>query len=267
MEEFMEISDKDFIESYLDFNLKARILIASSCKNIFKSADENLKKVLALEVFSQYIAYLEDLAMFYYAIKKKKEDPNKSFLFHFQKVFIKENGKYNSKNSKRVFEELEELEKKDIETIISEFGLPNINEISIDPDIKYSIERKFGNMTKAKNQYHLEIRNNLTKIKGFLRNRFMDKDGKELSLVKFYNKLKHGYLIINDDKMQEQLMLPINFINKTDNKTMFEYYSYKCSKENIESFLKQMEIIHDCLFGILTFYLVGIKAQESSEDI
>jgi len=251
-----EISDKEFIELYIRFNLGARVNVATACLNCFSMADEANKKAIAIEVLSQYIASLETLAMIYHAMREKTKQPEKSFLYHYQSIFIKENENAEY-STKKVIEELEDLESQDIDYIRAGLGLPDFKTLKVVPDL---IDEN-SNEESIKNQYDAETKTILTQFKSVLKNRVKDKDGNELNLVNVYNKIKHGYFVI-DDKDNGWIKLPIRFENISKDSTRFEYYWYECEEGKVRGLVDKMVIIKNHLNDFLSLYLRCLGAFE-----
>ena len=251
------ISDKEFIESYLKFNLSARPSIAWFCIKAFPTAKAYDKKALALEVLSQYTAYLEDLAMIYHAMKEKQKQPEKSFLDHFQRINIREKSKFDTEV---IISELEDLENSDIDSIKSNLGLPDLKKMAISEEIKKTII-EYGDIEKANEQYNLDTRVILGKFKQILQNRVRDKNGNELPLVKMNNKIKHGYLVINSED-DDWIKLPIEFSGKLNNTTEIKFYWLECKEDKLKQLFEQMKILHRYISDFLNIYLLNEHEKE-----
>jgi len=218
----IKINDKEFLEQYMEFNLSHRYIICEACLKSFNLGNWAVRKSIGIEVIFQYIGMLEDTAMIYYALKEKSK--HKSFFKSLSEIFVKE--KYNGKyTSKKIFNELEELEKIGFEDFLKNLNLPLPKEA-----VKFaeaSSTNELGGHEKAQEQYKKETKEFLKNIKNAIRNRFQDKKGWHLELVKIYNKIKHGSIFVDDKTNEESVYFPtkIENIDRQGKEVIMEAYN------------------------------------------
>lgn len=254
----IKISDKDFLDQYINFNLSHRYIICEACLKSFDKGNWVKKKSIGIEIIFQYVGMLEDTAMIYCALKDKSE--KKSFFKAINDVFIKEQDNYKY-SSKEIYKELDELEKINFDVFLKKINLPTREEILKLADS--SLIDELGGSEQAKNQYEKEIAGILKNIKGMIGNRFKTRDGKSLNLVKFYNKIKHGSIFVNDKTNEESIYFPIKVedLDKEGNEVLMEAYNLICNKkESLERFVEQMKILSGNLMNLLeVFYRYNYK--------
>jgi hypothetical protein len=255
----IKISDKDFFDQYINFNLSHRYIICEACLKSFDKGNWAVKKSLGIEIIFQYVGMLEDTAMIYYALKEKAK--KKSFFKSLNDIFIKEESNYKY-SSKELYNELEELEKIDFDDFLKKLNLPCKKEILKIVDLTSIV--KAGGSEQAKEQYQSELTGILKNIKAVIGNRFKTMDGKTLELVKVYNKIKHGSVFINDKTNEESIYFPVE-VNNLDiegNEVLMEAYNLICSKkESLERYVHQMKILSDNLEALLkVFYRYNYKS-------
>jgi len=242
--------DKELVEQYKEFNLAHRYIICEACLKSFDFGNIAVRKSIGIEVMFQYIGMLEDTAMIYYALKEKSM--HKSFLGSLSKVFIQENREYNSK---KIYNEIEELEKVSIEDFLTNLNLPPPKEaVKL---VEASHVNKLGGQEKAQEQYKKETTEILKNIKNAIGNRFKDKKGKQLHLVKIYNKIKHGSIFVNDETNEESVYFPIKIedLDKQGKEVHMEAYNLICNKkETLQNLVNQMKILSDNLKHLLNIF-------------
>lgn len=248
----IKIKDKEFIENYISFNLSHRRIICESCLRAFKFGNWAVKKSLGIEIIFQYIGMSEDTAMIYYALKEKLK--KKSFFKALNDIFIKEDSQWRY-TSEKVYKELDELEKININDFLRKLNLPSQNKTM---ELAGSdLIKEFGSPQKAKEQYKKEITNIFKNIQKIISNRFQTKQGKQLKLVRIYNKIKHGSIFVDDKTNQESIYFPINVKNldRKGEEVIMEAYNLICNKE--ESLIKlvnQMKILEEDLRNLLRIF-------------
>ena len=250
----IKISDKEFVEQYKEFNLAHRYIICEACLKSFDFGNIAVRKSIGIEVIFQYIGMLEDTAMIYYALKEKSK--HKSFFKSLSEISIKEhlNSEYTSK---KIHKELEELEKISFEDFIKKLNLPLPKEA-----VKFaeaSLINDLGGQEKAQEQYKKETIEFLKNIKNAIRNRFHDKKGGDLDLVKIYNKIKHGSIFINDETNEESVYFPITkkieVLDEQGKEVQTEAYNLICNKkEELQNLVNQMKLLSDNLKNLLKIF-------------
>ena len=249
----IKINDKEFVEQYMAFNLAHRYIICEACLKSFDLGNWVVKKSIGIEIISQYVGMLEDTAMIYYALKEKSK--YKSFLKSLSEIVIKE---YRNSNytytSEKIYKELEELEKISFEDFIKILNLPLPKEA-----VKFaeaSLINNLGGQEKAQEQYKKETIEFLNNIKNAIRNRFQDKKGRDLDLVKIYNMIKHGSIFVDDTTNEESVYLPtkIENVDQDGKEVLVEAYNLICNKEFLQKWVNQMKILSDNLKNILNIF-------------
>lgn len=254
----IKINDKEFVEQYMAFNLAHRYIICEACLKSFDLGNCVIRKSIGIEVIFQYVGMLEDTAMIYYALKEKSK--HKSFFKSLSKIFIKEkhNGEYNSK---KIFNELEELEKISFEDFLKNLNLPLPKEAVKFAEV--SLINELGGQEKAQEQYKKETKEFLKNIKNAIRNRFQNKKGRQSDLVKIYNKIKHGSIFVDDKTNEESVYFPtkIENLEQKGEEVLMEAYNLICNnKKCLEKLVNQMKILSDNLKNLLRFfYLYNYK--------
>jgi len=248
----IKINDKEFVEQYMAFNLSHRYIICEACLKSFDLGNWAVRKSIGIEVIFQYVGMLEDTAMIYYALKEKSK--NKSFFKSLSKISIKE--KHNEEyTSKKIFNELEELEKINFEDFSKNLNLPLPKEA-----VKFaeaSLINDLGGQEKTQEQYKKETIAFLNNIKNAIRNRFQDKKGGQLDLVKIYNKIKHGSIFVDDTTNEENVYFPtkIENVDQDGKEVLMEAYNLICNKkECLEKLVNQMKILSDNLKNLLKIF-------------
>ena len=245
----IKISDKDFLDQYINFNLSHRYIICEACLKSFDKGNWAVKKSIGIEIIFQYIGMFEDTAMIYCALKNKSK--KKSFFKALNDVFIKEEANYEY-SSKEIYKELEELEKIDFDDFLKKLNLPCKKEILNIVNLTSIV--KAGGSEQAKKQYQSELTGILKNIKAVICNRFKTRDGKTLNLVKVYNKIKHGSFFVNDKTNEESIYFPIKVKNldPEGKEVLMEAYNLICNKkEALERYVNQMKILSDNLETLL----------------
>lgn len=249
----IKIRDKEFVEQYMEFNLAHRYIICEACLKSFDSGNIAVRKSIGIEVMFQYIGMLEDTAMIYYALKEKSE--HKSFFKSLFKISINEgsNSKYTSE---KIYKELEELEKISFEDFIKKFNLPLLIPKEAVKLAEVSLINDLDGQEKAQEQYKKETTEILKNIKNAIRNRFEDKKGKQLHLVKIYNKIKHGSIFINDETDEERVYFPITkkieVLDEQGKEVQMAAYNLICNKkETLQNLVNQMKLLSDNLKNLL----------------
>lgn len=248
----IKISDKEFIEQYMTFNLAHRCIICEACLKSFDLGNWAVKKSIGIEVIFQYVGMLEDTAMIYYALKEKSK--HKSFFKSLSKIFIKE--KHNEEyTSKIIFKELEELEKISFEDFLKNLNLPLPKEAVKFAEV--SLINELGGQEKAQEQYKKETVDILKNIQKMIGNRFQDKKGGQLELVKIYNKIKHGSIFVDDKTNEVSVYFPtkIENIDRQGKEVGMEAYNLICNKkEELGKLVNQMKILSDNSKNLLRFF-------------
>ena len=246
-----KINDKEFVEQYMEFNLAHRYIICEACLKSFELENCAVRKSIGIEVIFQYIGMLEDIAMIYYALKEKSK--HKSFFKSLSEIFIKEypNSKYTSQ---KIYEELEELERISIEDFFKNLNLPLPKEA-----VKFaeaSLINELGGQEKAQEQYKKETKEFLKNIKNAIRNRFQNKKGEPLALVKIYNKIKHGSIFVDDKTNEESVYFPIKIENSDQQgkEVNMKAYNLICNKKECLQLVNQMKILCDDLKNLLKIF-------------
>ncbi|MBI3582475.1 MAG: hypothetical protein HY096_00815 [Nitrospinae bacterium] len=245
----IKISDKDFLEQYINFNISHRCVICEVCLKSFDKGNWAVKKSIGIEIISQYIGMLEDTAMIYCSLKDKSKE--KSFFKVLNDVFINEKDNYKY-SSKEIYKELDELEKINFDVFLKKINLPTRVEILKLADS--SLIDELGGSEQAKKQYEKETAGILKNIKEMIGNRFKTRDGKSLNLVKFYNKIKHGSIFVNDKTNEESIYFPVKVKNldREGKEVLMEAYNLICSKKaSLEKLVNQMKILSDDLINLL----------------
>lgn len=248
----IKISDEDFLEQYINFNLHHRYIICEACLKSFDRGNWAVKKSLGIEIIFQYIGMLEDTAMIYCALKDKSK--KKSFFKALYEVIIKEQDNYKY-SSKEIYKELDELEKINFNDFLKKINLPTREEILKLADS--SLIDELGGSEQAKNQYEKETAGILKNIKEMISNRFKTRDGEPLYLVKVYNKIKHGSIFINDKTNEESIYFPIGVENSDleGKEVLIEAYNLICNKkESLERYVNQMKILSDDLINLFKVF-------------
>lgn len=244
--------DKELVEQYKEFNLAHRYIICEACLKSFDLGNLAVRKSIGIEIISQYVGMLEDTAMIYYALKEKSK--HKSFFKSLFEIFIKENS--NSKyTSQKIYDELEKLEKISIEDFLKILNLPLSKEAVKLAEV--SLINDLGGQEKAQEQYKKETTEILKQIKIAIGNRFKDKKGKQLHLVKIYNKIKHGSIFVNDETNEESVYFPIKIedLDKQGKEVHMEAYNLICNKkETLQNLVNQMKILSDNLKHLLNIF-------------
>lgn len=248
----VKINDKEFVEQYMAFNLAHRYIICEACLKSFDLGNWVVRKSIGIEVISQYVGMLEDTAMFYYALKEKSK--NTSFFKSLFDIFIKEspNHRYTSKN---IYDELEELEKISLEDFLKNLNLPLPKEVVKFAEV--SSINELGGQEKAQEQYKKETKEFLKNIKNVIGNRFQDKKGGQLHLVKIYNMIKHGSIFVDDKTNEESIYFPtkIENLDQKGEEVLMEAYNLICNnKECLEKLVNQMKILSDNLKNLLKIF-------------
>lgn len=255
----IKINDKDFTEQYMAFNLAHRYIICDACLKSFDLGNWAVKKSIGIEIISQYVGMLENTAMIYYALKEFKD---KSFLKSLFDVFIKESSK-SDYSSEKIFKEIEELEyeKIDFENFVKKVSLPSSEEALVLAG--EDLINELGGQNNTKERYKRDTINIFKSLKNAISNRFQDKGGSPLDLVKIYNKIKHGSVFKNDETNDESIYFPIEVkdLDKEGNEVLMEAYNFICNKkESLEWFVGQMKILSDNLIKLLeVFYKYNYK--------
>lgn len=255
----IKISDKDFLDQYIKFNLSHRYVICEACLKSFDKGNWAVKKSIGIEIIFQYIGMLEDTAMIYCALKEKAK--KKSFFKSLDEIFIKEKSNYKY-SSKELYNELEELEKINFDDFLKKLNLPCKKEILKIVDLTSIV--KAGGSEQAQKQYQSELTGILKNIRAVIGNRFKTRDGKPLNLVKVYNKIKHGSIFVNDKTNKESIYFPIKVeTSGPEGKVvLMEAYNLICNKkESLERYVNQMKILSDNLETLLkVFYQHNYKS-------
>lgn len=118
-----------------------------------------------------------------------------------------------------------------------------------------SLINDLGGQEKAQEQYKKETTEILKNIKNAIRNRFEDKKGKQLHLVKIYNKIKHGSIFVNDETNEESVYFPIEVLDEQGKEVQTEAYNLICNKKEIlQNLVNQMKLLSDNLKNLLKIF-------------
>ena len=121
-----------------------------------------------------------------------------------------------------------------------------------------SLINNLGGQEKAQVQYKKETIEFLNNIKNAIRNRFQDKKGGHLDLVKIYNKIKHGSIFVDDKTNEESVYFPTKIENvDQDGKEVgmeVEAYNLICNKKECLQLVNQMKILCDNLKNLLNIF-------------
>lgn len=248
------VKDKDFILEFHDFNLESKKIIA---EELLKSSKQNqnnkeLIKSITLQLIAIYVEITETALMILYALKDYKTS-DKSFIYHFRKIEIKElqNADYNSEKL------LKEIKKMTLEEFISNFNLQHLNKEydNLSAESKIKIHELFGEFDQIKTQFYSEMNNLKTSLESIVSNRKTENE--DVPFYKLYNKLKHGMQLYNTQN-EEYVNIIINAssINKTSSK--LEVYSFNCKNSTNEFLKNQIDVMVFACKHILSAYFLSI---------
>ena len=240
-----QISDKKFVGNFVEFNLEYKKKIAEYL--LEHSNKENITqdeiKFLTIQMFELYISITEIIVMLLYSIKRKNEN-NKSLLYNYQSINIKEG--VNSKfSTEEIFSKIFEM---DIEEFNSYFNLPDFDTMysTLNSNEKNKFHELFGSIEDAKKEYNKERDMLKTSLGKAVQVRIKDKNGNLLPFNRIHNKIKHGLQFVNDIN-DEFITFLISVNSESNNSSICNTFSLAGSKKNINTFKEQLDIMIDLI--------------------
>ena len=200
----MEITNRSFLESWINFNCDYYPNVAAVILKEFKNSyDNKLRKYLAVDIFKLVSEEIETIAMWLYTLEKCALDPN----CKIYEVYLKE----NVKNDK-----FEKLTMNILKLTSKEFRL------------KYGIKEDIE-LKEIKGQTDNLIQEMIKHIYELVHNGKVDNSN---DLLKIYNKSKHGLVIYSDPNTPDNNLEII--IAKTESGLM-DMPFFEASEELVET--------------------------------
>ena len=251
-----KITDEEFLNSFQAFGFAARPAISHLlCEKL--RDDQSIKdgdiKVILLQTLENYYFQTEIVLMLLKSFNQKKLNPSNALVALYHNVFIREgeNGDYSE-------DLLNKIQSWNNQEFIDYIGLKEPEEMINDLGSEKSkeLENKFESKELAIAQGYTEISNLKNSLETLIANRIEMKDGTRLPFFKMFNKLKHGYQVI-EDKSENVLSILIELKEIVLDASTFEVIEIPIKKETAYFYADQTKYMAEVTRHLLHLYMLS----------
>jgi hypothetical protein len=251
-----EITDEEFLNSFQSFGFAARPALSHLlCEKLKDDASikEHDEKAILLATLENYYFQTEIVLMLLESFHQKKENPQKSLVSIYNKIFIKEghSGEYSE-------ELLAKIVEWNNEQLIDYLGFKKPQEMiaELTEEKIEKMEELFGSADKASNQGYNEIGNLKRSLESLISNRIGMKEGIKLPFYKLLNKLKHGYQVV-EDKDENVLSITIELVEDKQDRASFQVIEIPVKKETAYFYAGQTKYMAMATRHLLHYYMLS----------
>jgi hypothetical protein len=251
-----EITDQEFLNSFQSFGFAARPALSFHlCEKLQKDPDvkEHDEKAILLATLENYYFQSEIVLMLIESFHQKKENPEKSLVSIYNKIFIREgqNGEYSEALLKKIMEW-------NNEQLIDYLGLKKPEELIkvLTGEKREKLEEMFGSVDQAIKQAFIEIENLHKSLETLISNRIGKKEGTRIPFYKMLNKLKHGYQVVEDTE-EKVLTIIVDLVEDRLDKALFKVIEIPVKKKTAYFYADQTKYIALSTQQLLWLYMMS----------
>lgn len=254
-----KITDEEFLNSFQAFGFAARpaisYLLCEKLRDDSSIREDDVKAIL-LQTLENYYFQTEIVLMLIEAFHQKKLNSNKTLVAIYHKVNIKEgeNRNYSEDLLNKIQgwnnqEFIDYIGIKKPEEMINDLSSEKIEELA----------NKFGSKDLSIDQGYTEISNLKNSFESLIANRIEMKDGTRLPFYKMFNKLKHGYQVI-EDKSENVLSILIELKDTVLDASTFEVIEIPIKKETAYFYADQTKYMAEATRHLLHLYMYSTNS-------
>lgn len=251
-----KITDEEFLNSFQAFGFAARPaishLLCEKLRDDSSIKDDDVKAIL-LQTLENYYFQTEIVLMLLKSFNQKKLYPSKALAAIYHNVFIREgdNGNYSE-------DLLNKIQSWNNQEFIDYIGIKEPEEMINDLGSEKSkeLEHKFESKELAIAQGYTEISNLKNSLENLITNRIEMKDGTRLPFYKMFNKLKHGYQVI-EDKSENVLSILIELKEIVLDASTFEVIEIPIKKKTAYFYADQTKYMAEVTRHLLHLYMLS----------